>query len=57
MSADLSVRDPHCEGNQVENIGEAGDIVVAHEPISTRLAAQIGFQDPQKPLEPAPMQA
>src|SRR5882757_1591730 len=32
---DLSVRDPHCEGNQIENIDEAGDIMVAHDPIST----------------------
>ena len=39
---DLGMGDPHCEGNQVENIDEAGDIVVPYETISTRLAAQIG---------------
>src|ERR1700720_670710 len=54
---DLGVGYPHCEGNQVENIDEPGDIMVAHEPISTRLAAQISLQDLQEPLEPGPMQA
>src|SRR5260370_3349359 len=54
---DLSVGDPHCEGNQVENIDEASDIMVAHDPILARLAAQIGLQDPQKPLEPSAMHA
>jgi hypothetical protein len=36
---DLSAGNPHCEGSQVENIDEAGDIMVAHDPISTGLAA------------------
>src|SRR5260370_35396474 len=54
---DLGVGDPHCEGNQVENINETSDIMVAHDPILARLAAQIGLQDPQKPLEHSAMQA
>src|SRR6516165_7127205 len=56
MSANLGVRHPHCEGDQVKKVDEAGDVVVAQDGISARLTSEVGFQYLQKPLEPAPMQ-
>src|SRR5260370_6513065 len=49
---DLSVGDPHCEGNQGENINETGDIMVAEDPILARPAHKIGPKDRQKPPQP-----
>src|SRR5215472_5799920 len=42
-SRNLSMRDAHCEGDQVEKIDQASDVVVAHDPSSTRLSRQIVF--------------
>src|SRR5215471_6364607 len=56
MLANLGVRHPHCESDQVEKVDEAGDVVVAQDAISTQLTAKVSFQHLQKPLELAPMQ-
>ncbi len=36
----LGARHPQCQGKHVEYIGEAGDIVVTHRKVLTRLATE-----------------
>src|SRR5262249_17798172 len=51
----LSMRNSHCEGNKVENIDQASDVMVTHDPGSTRHSRGVAFDNLKNPLEPAPM--